>query len=61
MARRLTLAKDVIMPALGMAQETGVLLQWLKTEGDEITAGEPLMEIETDKATVGSRPRLPVF
>jgi pyruvate dehydrogenase E2 component (dihydrolipoamide acetyltransferase) len=40
------------MPALGMAQETGVLLQWLKAEGDEISAGEPLMEIETDKATV---------
>jgi pyruvate dehydrogenase E2 component (dihydrolipoamide acetyltransferase) len=46
------LAKDVIMPALGMAQETGVLLQWLKAEGDEVTKGEPLMEIETDKTTV---------
>jgi len=46
------LAKDVIMPALGMAQETGVLLEWLKSEGDEVTMGEPLMEIETDKATV---------
>ena len=46
------MAKDVIMPALGMAQETGTLLQWLKAEGDEITKGEPLMEIETDKTTV---------
>lgn len=46
------MAKEVIMPALGMAQETGVLLQWLKAEGEEITAGEPLMEIETDKTTV---------
>jgi pyruvate dehydrogenase E2 component (dihydrolipoamide acetyltransferase) len=46
------LAKDVIMPALGMAQETGTLLQWLKSEGDEVTKGEPLMEIETDKTTV---------
>lgn len=46
------MAKDVIMPALGMAQETGVLLQWLKAEGDEVTKGEPLMEIETDKTTV---------
>jgi pyruvate dehydrogenase E2 component (dihydrolipoamide acetyltransferase) len=35
-----------------MAQETGVLLQWLKAEGDEVTQGEPLMEIETDKAAV---------
>jgi pyruvate dehydrogenase E2 component (dihydrolipoamide acetyltransferase) len=46
------LAKEVIMPALGMAQETGLLLQWFKSEGDEVTKGEPLMEIETDKATV---------
>ncbi|HCK64812.1 MAG TPA: hypothetical protein DHW49_00970, partial [Anaerolineae bacterium] len=46
------MAKDVIMPALGMAQETGTLIQWLKKPGDTITKGEPLMEIETDKATV---------
>ena len=46
------MAKDVIMPALGMAQETGTLIQWLKKQGDAISKGEPLMEIETDKATV---------
>jgi pyruvate dehydrogenase E2 component (dihydrolipoamide acetyltransferase) len=46
------LAKDVVMPALGMAQETGTLLQWLKAPGDSVTKGEPLMEVETDKATV---------
>ena len=46
------MAKDVIMPALGMAQETGTLIQWLKAAGDSVTKGEPLMEIETDKATV---------
>jgi pyruvate dehydrogenase E2 component (dihydrolipoamide acetyltransferase) len=46
------LAKDVVMPALGMAQETGVLLQWLKAPGDTVAKGEPLMEVETDKATV---------
>src|SRR5215210_6175324 len=40
------------MPALGMAQETGTLIQWLKSVGDSVTKGEPLMEIETDKATV---------
>jgi pyruvate dehydrogenase E2 component (dihydrolipoamide acetyltransferase) len=40
------------MPALGMAQETGTLIQWLKNAGDQVTKGEPLMEIETDKATV---------
>ena len=46
------MAKEVIMPALGMAQETGTLIQWLKSAGDSVTKGEPLMEIETDKATV---------
>jgi pyruvate dehydrogenase E2 component (dihydrolipoamide acetyltransferase) len=40
------------MPALGMAQETGTLIQWLKAPGDSVTRGEPLMEVETDKATV---------
>jgi pyruvate dehydrogenase E2 component (dihydrolipoamide acetyltransferase) len=45
-------ATDVIMPALGIAQETGKLLQWLRAEGDEVTKGEPVMEIETDKVTV---------
>jgi pyruvate dehydrogenase E2 component (dihydrolipoamide acetyltransferase) len=46
------MAKDVIMPALGMAQETGTLIQWLKAPGAVVARGEPLMEIETDKATV---------
>lgn len=43
---------DVVMPALGMAQDTGKLVRWLKREGEQISKGEPLMEIETDKATV---------
>lgn len=43
---------EVIMPALGMAQETGKLLRWIKSEGDTVTKGEALMEIETDKVTV---------
>jgi pyruvate dehydrogenase E2 component (dihydrolipoamide acetyltransferase) len=43
---------EVIMPALGMAQETGKLVRWMKAEGDIVTKGEPLMEIETDKVTV---------
>jgi pyruvate dehydrogenase E2 component (dihydrolipoamide acetyltransferase) len=40
------------MPALEMAQETGKLLAWRKKEGDRVTKGEPLLEIETDKAVV---------
>ena len=43
------MARDVIMPALGMAQETGKVIRWFKTEGDAVDAGEPLVEIETDK------------
>jgi pyruvate dehydrogenase E2 component (dihydrolipoamide acetyltransferase) len=43
---------DVIMPALGVAQEKGTLLNWHKAEGQSVTKGEPLMEVETDKATV---------
>ena len=46
------MATDVIMPALGMAQETGKVLRWLKAEGDDVAKGEPLMEVETDKVTV---------
>jgi pyruvate dehydrogenase E2 component (dihydrolipoyllysine-residue acetyltransferase) len=46
------MATDVIMPALGVAQEKGTLLNWFKAEGQSVTKGEPLMEIETDKATV---------
>ena len=43
---------NVIMPALGVAQQTGTLLKWLKAEGQSVSKGDPLMEIETDKATV---------
>ena len=43
---------NVIMPALGVAQEKGTLINWLKAEGQTVSKGEPLMEVETDKATV---------
>src|SRR5512138_2744712 len=46
------MATSVIMPALEMAQETGVLVSWLKRDGESVSKGEPLMEIETDKVTV---------
>lgn len=42
----------VVMPALEMAQETGKLISWFKKEGDSVAKGEPLLEIETDKAVV---------
>jgi len=40
------------MPALEMAQENGKLLAWRKKEGERVQKGEPLLEIETDKAVV---------
>lgn len=43
---------DVIMPALGMAQDTGKLVAWLKAPGDQVAAGDPLFEVETDKSTM---------
>jgi pyruvate dehydrogenase E2 component (dihydrolipoyllysine-residue acetyltransferase) len=43
---------DVIMPMLGMAQETGKVLRWLKRDGETVRRGEPLLEVETDKVTV---------
>src|SRR5437867_2546521 len=46
------MALSVVMPALEMAQESGKLLAWRKKEGERVTKGEPLIEIETDKAVV---------
>ena len=43
-------AVKVIMPVLGMNQETGLVLKWLVKEGDAVHKGQILMEIETDKA-----------
>jgi pyruvate dehydrogenase E2 component (dihydrolipoamide acetyltransferase) len=46
------MATSVVMPALEMAQETGKIVSWIKKEGDTIRKGEPLLEVETDKAVV---------
>src|SRR6266404_4963640 len=46
------MAFSVVMPALEMAQETGKLIAWRKKEGDRVIKGEPLLEIETDKAVM---------
>ena len=43
---------NVIMPALELAQETGKILKWLKSPGDTVHKGQPIVEIETDKVTV---------
>lgn len=46
------MSTQVYMPALGMAQESGTLVRWLKAEGDAVREGDALAEIQTDKATV---------
>jgi pyruvate dehydrogenase E2 component (dihydrolipoamide acetyltransferase) len=42
----------VVMPKLSDAMETGKVIQWLKGEGDSVKGGDPIAEIETDKANV---------
>ena len=46
------MATEMILPVLGMAQDTGKIVQWLKREGQPVKKGEPVVEVETDKATV---------
>jgi pyruvate dehydrogenase E2 component (dihydrolipoamide acetyltransferase) len=46
------MAFSVVMPALEMAQETGKLIAWRKKEGESVSKGEPLLDIETDKAVM---------
>ena len=41
--------KELTMPRLRPEMKNGVLCAWLKEEGDAVTAGEPLYEVETDK------------
>lgn len=46
------MAKNVIMPKFGMDQETGTVVRWLKEPGAQVTKGEPLLEVETDKVNM---------
>ncbi|OOY30479.1 pyruvate dehydrogenase complex E1 component subunit beta [Thioclava sp. F36-6] len=46
------MATKILMPALSPTMEEGTLAKWLKKEGDEISAGDIIAEIETDKATM---------
>lgn len=43
---------DVTMPQLGMAQDAGKIVAWLKAPGDAVAKGDALFEVETDKATM---------
>src|SRR3981081_629303 len=43
---------QILMPALSPTMTEGKLAKWLKKEGDKVTSGDVLAEIETDKATM---------
>ena len=45
------MATDVTLPRLGQGMESGVIVRWLKQEGDTVAKGEPLYELDTDKVT----------
>ncbi|MEO8434642.1 MAG: pyruvate dehydrogenase complex dihydrolipoamide acetyltransferase [Pyrinomonadaceae bacterium] len=46
------MATQVVMPKLSPTMEEGQLSRWLKKEGDPVSMGEPIAEIDTDKATM---------
>jgi pyruvate dehydrogenase E2 component (dihydrolipoamide acetyltransferase) len=43
-------SNSIIMPVLGMNQDSGKIVRWLVAEGQPVNKGEPLLEVETDKA-----------
>jgi len=43
---------EVVLPRLGLTQEDGTVVRWLKAEGSRVAKGEPLFEVMTDKATL---------
>jgi pyruvate dehydrogenase E2 component (dihydrolipoyllysine-residue acetyltransferase) len=46
------MASEIVMPRLSDSMEEGTVLRWLKSEGDEVSVGDELVEIETDKANM---------
>ena len=46
------MATEILMPALSPTMEEGKLAKWLVKEGDTVSSGDILAEIETDKATM---------
>src|ERR671934_2514067 len=45
------MASEVKLPRLGQGMEAGTITKWLKSEGETVSRGEPLYEIDTDKVT----------
>ncbi|MFP4326654.1 MAG: biotin/lipoyl-containing protein, partial [Paracoccaceae bacterium] len=46
------MSTEILMPALSPTMEEGTLAKWLVKEGDTVSAGDVIAEIETDKATM---------
>src|SRR5579859_33648 len=46
------MATEVVLPKLGLTQEEGTVVRWIKPEGSRVAKGEPLFEVMTDKATI---------
>ncbi|ATN37305.1 pyruvate dehydrogenase complex dihydrolipoamide acetyltransferase (plasmid) [Rhizobium sp. ACO-34A] len=46
------MAYEIVLPALSAGMEEAVIARWLKAEGDRVAKGEPIAEVETDKATM---------
>ena len=46
------MAYEIALPALSAGMEEAVIARWLKAEGDRVAKGEPIAEVETDKATM---------
>jgi len=46
------MAHEVVMPQLGLSMDSGRITRWLKHSGDRVEAGDVLLEVESDKATV---------
>ena len=46
------MATEIVMPPLGDTTDQVRIVQWFKHEGDAVAKGEPLFEVETDKANV---------
>src|SRR5256714_10925143 len=45
------MASEVKLPRLGQGMEAGTITKWLKSEGDTVSKGDPLFEVDTDKVT----------
>ena len=46
------MATEIKVPTLGESVSEATVAQWLKSEGDAVSADEPLVELETDKVTL---------